>query len=234
MAGPTEKRSLVSEQVFANLCEQILGGRYEPGEKLPTQRTLAADLGVNMASIREAVKRLEQMNLVEVRHGDAMRVTDWREHGGLDVIAHLLFRAGGAHAGTFTALLEARRLMLQEAARLAADRRTDEQAAKLCELAEAIGAGDGTEVDQLLDFAFMTELVEASGNVVFRLILNNVRRLYFDHADRFSALVAGQDLLAGHYARAAAAIKDGDAATAATIVAELAAEQETRLAETLE
>ena len=89
------KRALVSDQVFGLLCEGILGGRYRPDEKLPTQRTLAAELGVNMASVREAVKRLEQLDLVEVRHGDAMRVRDWRAHGGLDVIGHVLFRAGG-------------------------------------------------------------------------------------------------------------------------------------------
>src|ERR687888_2144233 len=121
------RRSLVSDQVFRVLAEDILAGRYEPGEKLPTQRTLAADLGVNMASIREAVKRLEQLRLVEVRHGDAMRVRDWRAHGGLDVVAHLLFRAGGLDRQTLASLLEARRLMLQESARLAAERRSREQ-----------------------------------------------------------------------------------------------------------
>ena len=74
--APAIQRSLVSDQVFRVLCDQILSGRYEPGEKLPTQRALAAELEVNMASVREAVKRLEQLRLVEVRHGDAMRVRD--------------------------------------------------------------------------------------------------------------------------------------------------------------
>ena len=106
------RRSLVSDQVFRTLAEEILSGRYEPG-KLPTQRALAAELGVNMASVREAVKRLEQLRLVEVRHGDAMRVRDWREHGGLDVVAHVLFRAGGLDTATLSSLLEARRLMLR-------------------------------------------------------------------------------------------------------------------------
>jgi GntR family transcriptional repressor for pyruvate dehydrogenase complex len=230
---PAVKRSLVSDQVFRILSEQILGGRYEPGEKLPTQRALAADLGVNMASIREAVKRLEQLQLVEVRHGDAMRVRDWREEGGLDVVAHLLFRAGAADTETLAALLEARRLMLQEAARLAAERRSDAQAGRLRATAEAIASADGAEAVQILDFAFMTELVEASGNVVFRLILNNVRRLYFEHAESFAALASGPDLLIPLYARAAEAVSAGDTATAAATVGELAGEQERRLAEAL-
>src|SRR3954454_14730275 len=166
----SEERALVSDEVFGRLCQGILSGAYAPGEKLPTQRRLAADLGVNMAPVREAVKRLEQLRLVEVRHGDAMRVRDWRTDGGLDVIAHALFRAGGLDREILAAVLEARRLMLTEAARLAAERRSDQQAARLGELAERIAAPEEAEVAQALDFAFMSELVEAAGNLVFVLI----------------------------------------------------------------
>src|SRR5919107_5174946 len=122
------ERSLVSDQVFRALSEEILGGRYEPGEKLPTQRTLAAELGVNMASVREAVKRLEQLRLVEVRHGDAMRVRDWREHGGLDVLVHALGGGAALDDEVMRSVMEARGLLLADAARLAAERRDDEQA----------------------------------------------------------------------------------------------------------
>ena len=67
---------LVSEQVFRTLLEALLAGRYAPGEKLPRQRELAADLGVTLSSLREALKRLEQMGLLDVRHGDATRVNE--------------------------------------------------------------------------------------------------------------------------------------------------------------
>src|SRR5215212_3179568 len=125
--GQGIKRSLVSDQVFRLLTEQLLSGEYAPGEKLPTQRTLAAQLGVNMASVREALKRLEQMGLIEVRHGDAMRVRDWRAHGGLDVVAHLVLRSGAVDAAVLGDVLEARELMLRELARLAAQRREDSE-----------------------------------------------------------------------------------------------------------
>ena len=223
------RRSLVSDQVFRTLAEEILSGRYEPGEKLPTQRALAAELGVNMASVREAVKRLEQLRLVEVRHGDAMRVRDWREHGGLDVVAHVLFRAGGLDTATLSSLLEARRLMLQEAARLAADRRSDEQAAHLEELAARFAAVEDDEAAQAVDFAFMSELVEASGNVVFVLILNSIRQLYFERAELFRAVVHDRGELAPLYRRAAAAVRKRAPARAAAAVAGLAALQEERL-----
>jgi GntR family transcriptional repressor for pyruvate dehydrogenase complex len=223
------RRSLVSDQVFRVLAEEILSGRYEPGEKLPTQRTLAADLEVNMASVREAVKRLEQLRLVEVRHGDAMRVRDWREHGGPDVIAHVLFRAGGLDTRTLASLLEARRLMLQESARLAAERRGERQAARLEALAGRMTEAPDAEAAQALDFAFMAELVEASGNVVFVLILNSIRQLYFERAELFRTVVRGHRELAPLYGRAAAAVRAGTPAKAASAVGKLAALQEERL-----
>ena len=223
------KRSLVSDQVFHALCEEILSGRYEPGEKLPTQRALAAEMGVNMASVREAVKRLEQLRLVEVRHGDAMRVRAWREHGGLDVITHVLFRAGGLDTDTLASLLEARRLMLAESARLAAERRTREQAERLAELAGAFAKAADAPAAQALDFAFMTELVEASGNVVFVLILNSIRELYFERAELFHAVVAEREELAPLYAHAAAAVSARDADAAADAIAALAGLQERSL-----
>ena len=76
--------------MFRRLAADVLAGRHAPGERLPTQRALAAELGVNMATVREGIKRLEQLKLVEVRQGDAMRVRDWRAHGGLDVLVHAL------------------------------------------------------------------------------------------------------------------------------------------------
>src|SRR3954462_9380806 len=112
------ERSSLPEQVFRELVGAVLDGRYAPGERLPPQRALAADLGVNMASLREGIKRLEQLQLVDVRHGDAMRVNDWRTHGGLDVLAY----AAMADPALLAALFEARRLLLTEAARLAAGR----------------------------------------------------------------------------------------------------------------
>jgi DNA-binding FadR family transcriptional regulator len=221
------KRSLVSDQVFRILAEGILSGSYEPGEKLPTQRALAAELGVNMASVREAVKRLEQLRLVEVRHGDAMRVRDWREHGGLDVVAHVLFRAGGVDRSTLEGLLEARRLMLREAARLAAERRSAEQAARLSELAGRLR--DPGEAAQTLDWAFMSELVDAAGNVVFVLIMNSIRELYFERADLFRAVVGDAEGLAPGYEQAAAAVARREPDKAAAAIERLTAQQEERL-----
>jgi GntR family transcriptional repressor for pyruvate dehydrogenase complex len=221
-------RSLVSDQVFRALLEALLSGRYEPGEKLPTQRALAADLGVTMGSLREALKRLEQMGLIDVRHGDAMRVRDWREHGGLDVIAHLLLRSGGVDPGVLGDVFEARGLMLTELAELAAQRRTAAEARRLEELAAAIARAPDATAAQQLDFAFFTELAQAGGNLVFVLILNSIRSLYFEHAARLP-VTAGHEQLAPLYARAAAAVTEGDASAARRAIGELAAHQRERV-----
>jgi GntR family transcriptional repressor for pyruvate dehydrogenase complex len=231
--APAIQRFLVSDQVFRLLCDQILSGAYAPGEKLPTQRALAAELDVNMASIREAVKRLEQLRLVEVRHGDAMRVRDWRADGGLDVVAHVLFRAGGLDRGTLVSLLEARRLMLAEAARLAAERRSAAQAKRIEDLAARIVDADDPAAAQALDWELMALLVEASGNVVFQLILNSIRQLYLEHAALFRSVVADPDELRPLYRRAAMAVSAGAGARAARAVSDLAAAQERRLREAL-
>ncbi len=224
--------SLVSQQVFATLLEAVLSGRYEPGEKLPRQRELAADLGVTLGSLREALKRLEQMGLVEVRHGDATRVNDWRAHGGLDVIAHLLFLGGGVDAEVLGDVLEARTLMLGEIAALAAQRRTSEQAARLHELAASFAATQDATAAAHVDFAFFTEIAQAAGNLVFVLILNVIRRLYFDHLAAVPVTARPQEL-APRYVRLADAVDAGDDKRAREEAQALAQDQRARVEELL-
>lgn len=226
-------RTSLPDQVFHRLVSDVLAGRFAPGERLPTQRALAAELGVNMASVREGVKRLEQLGLVEVRHGDAMRVRDWRLHGGPDVLVHLIARAGSLDVEMVGAVMEARRLLLSESARLAASRRSPEQAALLVSLAEQLADAADDEAAQHLDFAWFAVLIEAAGNVVFLLVMNSIRALYLDRLKLFRPIVSGRAELAPRYRAAARAVTEGDGDAAAAEVFRLAAEQETRLLEAL-
>ena len=220
------QRASLPEQVLRELAEAVMSGRYAPGERLPAQRSLAAELGVNMASLREGIKRLEQLRLVDVRHGDSMRVTDWRAEGGLDVLVY----AAAADPEVVGSLFEARRLLLREAARLAAQRRSGEQAQALGELAVAFaGAGDDGAA-QALDLAFMATVIDAAGNLVFALILNSFKALYLERLELFRPLVSRRGELVGLYARAAQAIAARDPDTAAAALEELAAAQERRMA----
>lgn len=219
------ERVSVTEQVFRRLIEDVLSGRYAAGERLPTQRQLAEDFGVNLGSVREALKRLEQLRLVDVRHGEAMMVRDWRRDGGLEVLAQAVLSAGVMDRGLLDAILEARRMLLVESARLAAARRSEEAAERLTGIAgQLVAAGTG---GQALDWAFWAEIVDAADNVVFRLITNTIRDVYFAHAELFAGLVA--DELAPRYAAVAAAIADGDGTRAAAETQTLAEHQEARL-----
>jgi GntR family transcriptional repressor for pyruvate dehydrogenase complex len=225
--------ALVSEQVFATLLESLLSGRYAAGEKLPRQRELATDLGVTLGSLREALKRLEQMGLVEVRHGDATRVRDWRQSGGLDVLAHLLFRGGAVDRSVLEDILEARTLMLRELAGLAAARRSDAQAAELRTLAERFAAHPQDPVAAAhVDFAFFTAVTAAAGNLVFVLILNAIRDLYLGHVALVPVTARPAELTA-HYEELAAAITAHDADTARSVAYDLAGRQRDLVAEAL-
>src|SRR3954464_1492457 len=200
----------VAERLFTQLSTEILSGRYQAGEKLPTQRKLAAELGVTMTALREALKRLEQLGLVEGRHGDAMRGADWRAGGGLDVIAHVLFAAGGLDRAMLADVMEARRLMLAESARLAAERRgappaapphgaarrAASQAGRVEELAGRLAAAPDAAAAQALDWAFFQELVEAARNVVLMLVMNSIRGIYLQRGELFQALVTDAGALA--------------------------------------
>jgi DNA-binding FadR family transcriptional regulator len=80
-----------------------------------------------------------------------------------------------------------------------------------------------------VDFAFFEELAQAAGNLVFVLIMNSIRSLYFEHAELLP-VTAGHEALAPLYGRAARAVGDGDAEGAKAAVRELARLQRERVA----
>jgi GntR family transcriptional repressor for pyruvate dehydrogenase complex len=225
--GPVPRPS-VPDRVFTRLCDMIIAGEYAPGDRLPTQRALASEFGVNMASVREALKRLEQLRLIEVRHGDATRVLDWRR-SGLEALALL----GDVDAQIVRPLFEARRLVLTEVARLAAMRRGEAQAEQIAALAAEVGLAVDDEDAQLADWAFVSAVVEAAGNLVFQLMGTTVREFYLSHAERFRAIVRRRDALGPLYEATAEAIVAGAPDEAAAAMARLTAAHEERMLEAL-
>ena len=224
MAPSPIARASVPDLVFDRLREAILSGGYAPGERLPPQRVLARELDVNLSSVREALGRLEQLRLVEVRHGDGAKVLDWRRSGGLEA----LVLQGSVEGPLARDLFEARRLLLVEAARLAATRRSAEQADALSELARAVAAAPGDPEALLADWAFMAMLVESAGNLVFQLMMNSVRQLYLPRASAFAAIVGQREELARLYPSVADAVDAGDGERAAEAIGRLAAAQAAR------
>jgi len=76
------------EEIAESLTRDILIGQYRTGERLPSERDLAARFDANRGAVREAMKKLEQLGLANIQQGGA-RVAPLQE-ASLDVIGHLL------------------------------------------------------------------------------------------------------------------------------------------------
>jgi GntR family transcriptional regulator, transcriptional repressor for pyruvate dehydrogenase complex len=228
---PQLARTSLPDQVFRRLVADVLSGRYAPGERLPPQRALAAELGVNLASVREGVKRLEQLRLVETRHGDGMRVCDWRAQGGLDVLVHAVAHGGALNPALVREVFEARRLLLAEASALAASRRSPEQAELLARLAREIAESPDATTAQGLDLAFMATVIEAAGNLAFSLIANSIRDVHLQRLDLFRVIVVRRADL--DYTAVASAIGADDPDRSRAAMTALATTQEAHLLEAL-
>lgn len=64
------KTSKISDEVYKQLVSMIRHGQLKPGEKLPSEREMASDLGISRQSLREALYRAKIMGLIEVRQGE--------------------------------------------------------------------------------------------------------------------------------------------------------------------
>lgn len=68
-------RRRASEQIFANLQNRILTGEFARGDRLPTERELAGEFSVSVNTVRESIRALSLMGMVDVRHGTGAFVT---------------------------------------------------------------------------------------------------------------------------------------------------------------
>lgn len=180
-AEPTRLRhGRVVPQVEGALRDMLREGRWEPGERLPNEVMLAAELGVGRSSVREAVRLLARDGLLDVRHGSgtfaALTAPERAGAAGADRTAgepdlpQLLRRA------RLLEVYEVRRALEVEAARLAARRTRPEDVARLAadlkRRQESAGAGPAAFVDA--DLEFHRTVVELSGNAVLLGLFTSV------------------------------------------------------------
>jgi GntR family transcriptional repressor for pyruvate dehydrogenase complex len=64
------KTSKISDEVYKQIVSLISNGQLKPGDKIPSERELSAELGISRQSIREALNRAEVMGLIDVRQGE--------------------------------------------------------------------------------------------------------------------------------------------------------------------
>jgi GntR family transcriptional repressor for pyruvate dehydrogenase complex len=154
--------SRLSEGVVRNLLEAIRRGEYPTGGKLPSERELAESFGVSRVVVREGLRMLELLEVIQVRQGSGAYVASPKVSRSGRLLHHWLL----AHRGEVLELLEVREALEASAARNAAAR-----VAKV-----EVPRGTEDEIDVLVanDLAFHNSIAAESGNSVLASIISEL------------------------------------------------------------
>lgn len=210
---PVTRRS-VTDDVFDQVLAEVMDGEIAAGEPLPSERRLAEVLGVSRPAVREALQRMAQTRLVEVRHGGATTVRDFARSAGLDLLPRLLVRRGQLDTAVVRSVLEARLAVGPAVAALAAERGGEGLAAALTDTVDVLAATDDDVERQEHALAFWDAVVAAADSLVFQLMFNNLRAAYEPALEALAPLMAEEVGQVGAYRLLASAIGAGDPETA--------------------
>jgi len=139
------QKGTVTQRALEQIKAMIAEGRLEPGQRLPTERDLAVQLGLSRSSMREAIRALTVLGVLEARHGSGIYVTQ--------------LEAGD---------------LLETATALAAARITPDQLAEVEKHLSAMNATDDPEEILAHDLAFHREIAVAAGNDTMAAILEGL------------------------------------------------------------
>lgn len=172
-AGPLT-RSRLHEEIVTVIQKQIMSGKIAAGDKLPTERELAENFHVNRATVREALRKLENLDLVEIRHGDGLYVKNYLESGNFDLIKAALNMDEGNDV--ISNILEARGFVVPQIAYMAAQRRTT---ADISELKEIISNEDIAMLER--DIKVHQIIAKSTHNLLCTIILNFFNQIFRDY-----------------------------------------------------
>jgi GntR family transcriptional repressor for pyruvate dehydrogenase complex len=201
------RRDKVYEGV-AKQIERLILKKLQPGDKLPSERELVETLGVSRSSIRDAIRSLELMGMVEPRQGAGTIVRELSS----DWLANPLANAFRRKEELIDELLDFRKMFEPEIAACAATRASSIQISEMEEILKRqeakLRAGENAITE---DSEFHYAIALASGNSVVLKVLDTLMDLLRDSRER-SLQMSGrpQKSLAGHR-RILAAIKRHDA-----------------------
>jgi GntR family transcriptional repressor for pyruvate dehydrogenase complex len=161
----------VTDEAIEKIKSMIVSGALRPGDRLPKEAALAADLGLSRSSLREAVRALSLVNILDVRRGDGTYVTSLKPPLLLEA---LTFIVDFHRDDTVLELLQVRRILEPAAVALAAERITDEQGEALRSLLG--GLGPDSAVPELVanDLEFHRQIVAAAGNSMLCSLLETL------------------------------------------------------------
>jgi DNA-binding FadR family transcriptional regulator len=193
------------EGVCQQLAELIRGGAAEEERWLPAERSLAEKLGVSRTVVREATKRLEQQGLLEIQHGNGIKVVD-KLHRPLNESLSLLIPDV---AERLKQLNETRLSIEPDAAAFAAERASRKQVLTLRRIQSQLESAKDNTAAIEADIAAHHAIADASGNLIYRLILDSLAELSVASRLRTIGRI-GKKTAVEHHARILGAIERHD------------------------
>ncbi len=127
MEFKTIKRQPVASEAISTIKQMIMRSELHAGQRLPPERDLAVQLGVSRPSLREAIRALIALNILESRHGNGTYVSSLEP----DLLSEPIDFVLQVNDSAIVALFEARRALEAEVAALAAERATDPELLEL-------------------------------------------------------------------------------------------------------
>lgn len=209
-------RDSLSKQVADELTQAIIAGEFEAGSLLPSEPELATRFDVSRLTIREAVKILRAANLVVVQGGRGTTINPISAWTDLGLLVQAELANPDAADGDESVphrLIEARRLIETGSARLAAERRTEDDLEALeryqLELEEATRVED-LEGFVKADLAFHRRVMEATGNPFIHVLFDPLHRALEEGRRQTSAVQEIREHAVLHHRAVLDAITAGD------------------------
>jgi GntR family transcriptional regulator, transcriptional repressor for pyruvate dehydrogenase complex len=228
---PITPREAPSVEIARRLLRYLLSGQIKPGDRLPSERQLAVTLAVGRSSVRDALRPLLLLGILETRQGDGTYLRQAESMLLPQAVEWGLLL--GDHA-TFD-LVEARTYVEIALAELAAIRRTDadlERAQAALERMASEGVTSEAFIDA--DLAFHLSVGQASGNLVLFGTLQSIQSLLRVWITRVLATSSRTRWSYEEHVPIFEAIKRGDPAAAAAAMTVHMRSATTRLTETLD
>jgi GntR family transcriptional regulator, transcriptional repressor for pyruvate dehydrogenase complex len=161
----------LTDEAIDKIKQMILSGRVRPGEKLPREADLAAELGLSRNSLREAVKALSVINVLDVRQGDGTYATSLAPSLLLEALSFI----GDFHRDdTVLDFLEVRRILEPAATALAAIRMSDEDRTELGKVLETVDVDTPVEELVAADLEFHRQIAVGAGNSVLASLVDSM------------------------------------------------------------
>jgi GntR family transcriptional repressor for pyruvate dehydrogenase complex len=160
------------DTAFQGLRAMMASGRLQAGQRFPIETELCAELGVSRSSLREAVRMLAALGVVEVRQGSGTYVSPLR---AADIVSSLTLTVGLLPLEGLLEIYELRRVLEGHAAGQAAARRPDALIEEMETLLTELESSTDPEVTAELDHRFHLMFAAAAGNPTLAALLEVFR-----------------------------------------------------------